>query len=209
MKKNIINIILIFIMLLAVIFHFLVTQTDYIEQIFGIKLNKKEVVVVKENIYKGDKITEDKIAIDYVDIDFIIEGALTDVNQARNFIATQDIYEKEQISKNKIESEEKDKNPKKLIYSISVNNLTAIGNFLYVGDSVMLWYVHNGKTGKVFDDSIEIVALRDKSGNAVNYNKSQPTSMPNSVIIRVDEDDIKKLEEYSSQGKKFFFVKEI
>lgn len=212
MKKNILNIILILVMVITVIFHFLVTQTDYVQKAFGINLNQKQVVIAKEMIAEGEEITPDKIVSIYMDVKYIIKNAYTEREQIENIvIASQAIYPGEQIVEGKVRSKFNAYNPKKLMYGISVDNLSTMGNFLYAGDKVSLWKSYNGgMTEKVFEEQIEIIALKNRRGDTINYDKTKPTDIPNTVIIRVDENDIKVLEEtLSKSGNKFFFVKEI
>ena len=214
MKKNILNIVLIVIMVFSVVFHFLVTQTDYIQQIFKIKLNQKQVVVSTTTITKGESIS-DKLTVKYINSDCVLENAFTDIKQIKkNALAKQTIYQGEQIIADKIDSETNIYNPKKLMYAISASNLNTIGTFLYAGDKVSLWRSWNSETGKktdkVFELPVEIIALKDSNGNLVNYDRTRPTTIPSSIIIRVDEEDICKLEKFVSQPEnKFFFVKEI
>lgn len=227
MKKGL-NIFLIIVMVLSVVFHFLVTQTDYISQMFGIKLNQREVMVATKVINEGDEITPDKVTLKYIDTNLILRNPNNkdDANYvfkssdqlAQGLVATQRIVPGEQITKDKVESKSDASNPKKLMYAITVDYLSTVGNSLYVGDKPILWHSWTERTGqqtekytdKVFNVPVEILALKDGDGNLINTDRTQPAIIPSVAIIRVDENDIVRLEECMGlPGNKFFFVKEI
>jgi hypothetical protein len=104
------------------------------------------------------------------------------------------------------------------MYAITVDYLSTVGNSLYVGDKPILWHSWTSGSGqdaekyteKVFSVPVEILALKDGDGNLINTDRTQAAIIPSVAIIRVDENDIVKLEECMGQtGNKFFFVKEI
>lgn len=227
MKKGL-NIVLIVVMVLSIVFHFLVTQTDYISQLFGIKLNQREVMVATKVINEGDELTSDKITLKYIDTNLILTNPNNkdDANYvfkstdelSQGLVATQRIVPGEQITKDKVESTIDASNPKKLMYAITVDYLSTVGNSLYVGDKPILWHSWTSGSGqgaekyteKVFSVPVEILALKDGNGNLINTDRTQAAIIPSVAIIRVDESDIVKLEECMGQtGNKFFFVKEI
>lgn len=227
MKKGL-NIVLIVVMVLSIVFHFLVTQTDYISRLFGIKLNQREVMVATKVINEGDELTSDKITLKYIDTDSILTNPNNkdDANYvfkstdelSQGLVATQRIVPGEQITKDKVESTTDASNPKKLMYAITVDYLSTVGNSLYVGDKPILWHSWTSGSGqdaekyteKVFSVPVEILALKDGDGNLINTDRTQAAIIPSVAIIRVDESDIVKLEECMGQtGNKFFFVKEI
>lgn len=227
MKKGL-NIFLVTVMVLSVVFHFLVTQTDYISQLFGVKLNQRGVIVATKVINVGDEITLDKVTLKYIDTDLILKNpnnkddadyvfrSLEQLSQG--LVATQRIVPGEQITKDKVESKTDASNPKKLMYAISVDYLSTVGNSLYVGDKPILWHSWTEGSGqqaekyteKVFSVPVEILALKDGDGNLINTDRTQPAIIPSVAIIRVDESDIVRLEECMGlPNNKFFFVKEI
>jgi len=226
MKKG--NIVLIIIMVLAIVFHFLVTQTDYISRLFGTKLNQKEVMVATKVINQGDELSTDKVTLKYINTDEILKNPNNKDDEAfvyksidelaQGLVATQRIIPGEQITKDKIESKTDASNPKKLMYAITVDYLSTVGNSLYVGDKPILWHSWAEGSGeeaekyteKVFNVPVEILALKDGDGNKINIDRTQPSIIPSVAIIRVDESDIIKLEECMGQpDNKFFFVKDI
>lgn len=227
MKKGL-NIFLVIVMVLAIVFHFLVTQTDYISKLFGTNLNQKEVMVATKVINEGDELSPDKVTLKYIDTNLILKNPNNEDDQTYVFktidelnqglVATQTIVPGEQITKSKVESKTDAANPKKLMYAITVDYLSTVGNSLYVGDKPILWHSWTEGSGseavkytdKVFNVPVEILALKDGDGNLINTDRTQPAIIPSVAIIRVDESDVMKLEECMGQsGNKFFFVKEI
>ena len=227
MKKGL-NIALIIVMVLSVVFHFLVTQTDYISKLFGTNLNQKQVMIATKIIEKGEEITPDMVTLKYIDSRLVLENpvnkddksfVLTSMEELQEgFVASQTIVPGEQIAKSKIESKTDAANLKQLMYAISVDYLSTVGSSLYAGDKPILWHTWTEGSGnervslteKVFNVPVEILELKDGNGNIINTDRRQPAVIPSVAIIRVDEDDVRELERCMSlSGNKFFFVKEV
>lgn len=227
MKKGL-NVFLVIIMVLTIVFHFLVTQTDYISKLFGTNLNQKQVMVAAKVINKGEELTPNNVTLKYIDTQLLLRNpankddksfALTNLEELEEgFVAAQTIVPGEQIVKSKLESKAEASNPKQLMYAITVDYLSTVGSSLYAGDKPILWHSWNEGSGndkikfteKVFNVPVEILQLKDGNGNIINADRSQPAVIPSVAIIRVDEDDVKELEKCMSlDGNKFFFVKEV
>lgn len=227
MKKSL-NVFLVIILVLFVTLHFIITQTDYFQKLFGINLNQKQVMVATAVINKGEEITPNKVQLMYIDTNLVLKNpsdnsdknfVLTSLEQLKEgFVATQTIIPGEQIVKSKIESKTDAENPRQLMYAISVDYLSTVGGSLYAGDKPILWHSWTeGKGGdkvkfteKVFNVPVEIIALKDGNGAIINTDRSKAAVIPSVAIIRVNEEDIRTLEKCMGlEGNKFFFVKEV
>lgn len=227
--KKILNILAIFILVMAVGLYFVMTQTTILEEQFGVHLDKTKVVVATKAIEVGDLITSDSIAEVLVDTEQLIKNP-DDPNDysfvvkdsplllETGYVASQKIYPGEQLIASKIKTKEDAENPKKMMYAIAVNYLSTVGSSLYAGDTPILWHTWSERSGqdevkfteKVFGFPVEILTLKDGNGEIINTDKNKPAEIPSVAIIRVDENDVIKLESaLAKESNKFFFVKPI
>lgn len=227
--KKVLNILAIFILVAAVGLYFVMTQTSILEDRFNLHLDKTKVVVSTKVIEEGDLITSDSVTEIMIDTDLVLKNPVDekDVSFVKasaddvlsiGYVASQKIYPGEQIITSKIETQVEAENPKQMMYAIAVDYLSTVGSSLYAGDAPILWHTWSEKNGqeevkfteKVFGVPVEILSLKDGNGEVINTNRNEAPMIPSIAIIRVDENDVIKLETaLSNQGNKFFFVKPI
>ncbi|QUH21990.1 hypothetical protein [Alkaliphilus sp. B6464] len=227
--KKALNIIAMIVLVLSIGLYFLMTQTNILEKKFGMKLNKKQVIVASTMINEGDAITLDNVKEILVDSELVLVNPKDskDTNfvkknldelEKTHYVATQKIYPGEQVITSKIQTRTEADNPKKLMYAITVDYLSTVGSSLYAGDSPILWHSWIEKVGqdevkhtdKVFSVPVEILTLKNGDGEIINTDRSQPAQIPSVAIIRVDENDVRTLEKaLGKPSNKFFFVKPV
>lgn len=221
MKKVLNTIAMVFVVVLICLY-FIANQTDWLDRNFGIHLNKTKVVVAKQFIEQGTALSPDLFKEVYINTQFVVKGNRSNFvfhnikDIPSGYVAKTDIYPNEQITIAKIEKQQDYTNPKQLMYAINVDYLSSVGASLYCGDKAYLWHTYEvregntsiKKTEKVFPYPIEILYLKDNNGNIINTNRNITPQIPTIAILRVDENDIIRLEECASySNNKFFFVK--
>lgn len=222
MKKKSTIYILSIVLILLTIFNFVATQTNVLQKYFGLYLNSRPVLVATKTLHQNDPITEDAVIVKYVSKDFFLKNpdsndtstyVLTDKEQLKQgLIAKETILAGEQIAVKRLLPASELENTKTSIYPINIDYLGAAGNTLYVGDNAELWYKYKDKdnfvTDKLFNDKITVTRLKNSDGVDVNKDRNQVAVIPSLAFIRVEDSDIKKIEDLKNKGAIFFFVKE-
>lgn len=221
MKKKSTIYILIVIIAILTIFNFIATQTDVLQKTFGIYLNSAPVLVATKTFYENDTITPDGVEVKYVPKDFLLANpdtsdtstyVLTNVKQLEQGLVAKDmIVQGEQIAVKRLMPASELQNTKTLVYPITIDYYGAAGNSLYVNDKAYLFYTYTDKettvTEKLYDGEITIVDLKNSDGLSINKNRAEAAVIPSSAFIRVEENDIVKINALKQKGAIFFFVK--
>lgn len=151
------------------------------------ELFEKKVIVVKHDIKKGDKITNDNIQLTDVKKKDLSTGYLTekDMSKLNNKVAAIDLYKNEQIKTDRLVDYETYYPEESQEISLSVDTISALSAEIQPGDYVSLWDKGEGNTPVKVLSNVEVVAIKDSQNIDVTTDNG---GVPYSVIVRLDND---------------------
>ncbi|SHJ40299.1 SAF domain-containing protein [Clostridium magnum] len=191
----------------------------------NVKGNKQVVVVVaKNNIFRGDEITSDKITTKKIDSASVVEGGYSSPGEITGKIATENFRSNEQILASKIATKEKWAEGEMRLVSITCNpdKDTFTANEVRPLDKVDIYFIPNQpqinpaqtiplypmdstllNTLKPILEKVEILDVKSAEGISYKDKVQGQAFVPKSAIFMAPKDIADKIQTYKALGGYF------